>query len=104
MQTTLDAQAGGFQIVHPYYKKDPLPPSEKPNLIREEGTLEYVHRWEELLGAMCRAGLAIEDMTEPMHAKPDAEANSFAHRCQFVAHYIRVKARRMGERKTRLVV
>ncbi len=104
LQTTLDAQAGGFQIVHPYYKKDPLPPSEKPNLIREEGTLEYVHRWEELLGAMCRAGLAIEDMTEPMHAKPDAEANSFAHRCQFVAPYIRVKARRMGERKTRLVV
>ncbi|MFK7769042.1 MAG: class I SAM-dependent methyltransferase [Mariniblastus sp.] len=104
LQTTMDARAGGYQITQPYYKTGPLPPSEKPNLIREEGTLEYVHRWEQLLGAMCRAGLIIEDMTEPMHAKPDAEADSFAHRCQYVAPYIRVKARRMGERKPSLVL
>ena len=104
LQTTIEASRGGYEIVHPYYATDPLPPSEKPNLIREEGTLEYVHRWEQLLGAMCRAGLSIEDMTEPLHAKPDAEANSFAHRCQFVAPYIRVKARRIGQSKSRLLV
>jgi SAM-dependent methyltransferase len=104
LQTSLDADQAGFRLVHPYYKTDPLPPSTQPNLIREEGTLEYIHRWEALLGEMCRAGLVIEDMTEPFHAKPDADANSFAHRCQFVAPYIRVKARRTGKRKTNLLL
>jgi len=104
LQTSLEADQGGYRIVYPYYQSDPLPPSTKPNLIREEGTLEYVHRWEELLGGMCRAGLVIEDLTEPFHAKPEAEADSFAHRCQFVAPYIRVKARRVGPRKTSLLL
>ncbi len=38
---------------------------------REAGTLEFLHRWEELLGGMCRAGFAIEDVIEPMHADDD---------------------------------
>ena len=104
LQTSLEAKQGGYQIEHGYYQSDPLPPAKKPNLIREDGTLEYVHRWEMLLGAMCRAGLVIEDLTEPMHAKPDAEADSFAHRSQFVAPYVRVKARRVGKRKSNLVL
>jgi ubiquinone/menaquinone biosynthesis C-methylase UbiE len=104
LQTTLEADQGGFRIVHRYYQSSPLPPSTTPNLIREEGTLEYVHRWEQLLGGMCRAGLVIEDITEPFHAKLDAEVNSFAHRCQFVAPYIRVKARRQGRHKASLLL
>jgi ubiquinone/menaquinone biosynthesis C-methylase UbiE len=104
LQTTIEAEATGYRIEHPYYGSSPLPPSAKPNLIREDGTLEYIHRWEQLLGAMCRAGLVIEDMTEPMHAKPDADASSFAHRCQFVAPYIRVKARRAGKRNAKVLV
>lgn len=104
LQTTIDAEQSGYRIEYPYYYSDPLPPSPKPNLIREDGTLEYIHRWEQLLGAMGRSGLVIEDMTEPMHAKPNAEASSFAHRCQFVAPYIRVKARRVGRPNVNLFV
>lgn len=96
LQTTLDGGERGYRIEHPYYSARPLPESTKPNLVREQGTIEYVHRWEQLLGAMCRAGLVIVDVTEPMHAKPDAESDSFAHRCQYVAPYVRVKARRTG--------
>ena len=61
---------------------------------REEGTLEYLHRWEELLGLMCRAGFVIEDLLEPLHAREGAEPGSFGHRSRFVAPYVRVKARR----------
>jgi SAM-dependent methyltransferase len=102
LQASLDAEQGKYRIDHPYYHSAPLPPCPHPNLIREDGTLEYVHRWEQLLGEMCRAGLIIEDITEPMHAKPDSESNSFAHRCQFLAPYIRIKARRTGKPKTNL--
>jgi ubiquinone/menaquinone biosynthesis C-methylase UbiE len=104
LQTTLDADSGGYRIEYPYYRTDPLPPSAKPNLIREDGTLEYLHRWENLLGTMCRVGLVIEDITEPRHAKPDGATSSFAHRCQFVAPYIRVKARRMGKAKSNVII
>ena len=51
----------------------------------------------------CYEGL-IEDITEPMHAKPDADASSFTHRCQFVAPYVRVKARRSGKPKANVLV
>jgi SAM-dependent methyltransferase len=85
----------GYELALPYYRTGPLPPViGSPH--REEGTLEYLHRWEELLGLMCRAGFAIEDLVEPMHAKADAARGDFAHRSQFVAPYVRVKARRMG--------
>jgi ubiquinone/menaquinone biosynthesis C-methylase UbiE len=104
LQTALDSKNGSFHIQHSYYRTQPLPPSPRPNLVREEGTLEYVHRLENLLGAMCRAGLFIEDLTEPLHAKPDAELDSFAHRCQFVAPYIRIKARRAGTKSAKLIV
>lgn len=104
LQTGLETEGGGYRIVHPYYMNEPLPPSAKPNLIREEGTLEYIHRLEDLLGAMCRSGLFIEDITEPLHAKLNAESNSFAHRSQFVAPYIRVKARKHGEQRAKLVI
>ena len=87
--------ARGYELIEPYYRTGPLPPVVgSPH--REEGTLEYLHRWEELLGHMCRAGFAIEDLVEPLHAKADAARGDFAHRSQFVAPYIRVKARRVG--------
>jgi SAM-dependent methyltransferase len=96
LQATLAPVDGKFQIDHHYYSQSPLRPVAKPNLIREEGTLEYVHRWEQLLGEMCRAGLVIEDVLEPLHAQPEADPDSFEYRCQFIAPYIRVKARRIA--------
>lgn len=94
LQADIEPQQGKYCFKHGYYDKSPLPPEPKPNLIREEGTLEYVHRWEELIGAMCAAGFAIEALSEPMHAKQDAKNGSFAHRSTLIAPYVRVKARR----------
>ena len=95
---------GKYRIEAPYYFDQPLPKSSEPNLIREDGTHEFVHRLELLLGEMCRCGLFIEDITEPMHAKPEAEPGTFAHRSQFLPAYIRVKARRAGEQQSGLVL
>jgi hypothetical protein len=63
---------------------------------REAGTREYLHRWEELLGGLCRAGFAIEDVIEPLHADEAAAVGSFGHRSRYAAPYIRIKARRSG--------
>ena len=84
---------GHYEFVEPYYRTGPLPPVVgSPH--REPGTLEYLHRWEDLLGGLCRVGFVIEDLIEPLHAKPNAEPGSFSHRSQFVAPYLRIKARR----------
>ncbi len=67
LQTSARPAPGGYQITEPYYRRGPLPPVEGSS-HREPGTLEFLHRWEELLGGMCRAGFAIEDLIEPLHA------------------------------------
>jgi SAM-dependent methyltransferase len=96
LQADVSPTARGYELIEPYYRSGPLPPVVgSPH--REEGTLEYLHRWEELLGLMCRTGFAIEDLVEPLHAKPDADRGSFAHRSGFVAPYVRIKARRTGQ-------
>ena len=95
LQASAEPIGGNYQIVEPYYRQGPLPAVEG-TLIREDGTLEFLHRWEALIGSMCRAGFVIEDLTEPVHAKDDAALGSFAHRSQFVAPYVRIKARRIG--------
>lgn len=102
LQANVHPSARGYEIVEPYYRSGPLP-HVAGSLHREEGTLEYLHRWDELLGDMCRAGFVIEDLTEPHHARLDAERGSFGHRSQFVAPYVRVKARRTaGQLSARL--
>ena len=102
LQSTLSPVDGKFLITRNYYSRDPLPPTAHANLIREQGTLEFAHRWEQLLGEMCRAGMVIEDLFEPLHAQPDADQNSFEYRCQFIAPYVRIKARRVatGDKRT----
>jgi SAM-dependent methyltransferase len=95
LQADTRQSARGYELIEPYYRSGPLPPVVgSPH--REEGTLEYLHRWEEILGLMCRAGFVIEDLVEPLHAKADAEPGTFAHRSRFVAPYVRIKARRVG--------
>jgi SAM-dependent methyltransferase len=93
LQAGVEPERRGYELTEPYYRTGALPPV-AGSLHREEGTLEYLHRWEELLGGMCRAGFVIEDLVEPMHARADAEPGSFSHRSRFVAPYVRVKARR----------
>ena len=103
LQADIRPTTRGYELIEPYYRTGPLP-EVVGSPHREPGTLEYLHRWEELLGLMCRAGFTIEDLVEPLHAKRDAEVGSFAHRSQFVAPYVRIKARRVGESAARLVV
>ena len=94
---------GYYELSEPYYRSGPLKPVlGSPH--REPGTLEFLHRWEDLLGGICRAGFSIEDLIEPLHAKPDAEIGSFAHRSQFVVPYVRIKGRRMGTSSPRTVL
>ena len=93
LQTDIRPEHGSYRLREPYYREGPLPAAE-PCRVREPGTLEFVHRWEELIGRMCRAGFAIEDLVEPLHADVAAEAGTFGHRSRFVAPYVRVKARR----------
>jgi SAM-dependent methyltransferase len=95
LQADVQPAARGYELTEPYYRAGPLPPV-IGSRHREEGTLEFLHRWEELLGGMCRAGFAIEDMVEPLHADATAERGSFEHRSRFVAPYVRIKARRVG--------
>jgi SAM-dependent methyltransferase len=95
LQGDIRMSARGYELTEPYYRKGPLPPVQgSPH--REEGTLEFLHRWEELIGGMCRAGFVIEDLIEPVHADPAAPPNSFAQRSHYLAPYVRVKARRRG--------
>lgn len=98
--STRPTRTGAYELRHRYYRDAPIPSpdDDEPvtSRLRERGAIEFLHRWEELIGGMCRAGFVIEDLVEPMHAKRDADANSFAARAAFVPPYVRIKARRRG--------
>jgi SAM-dependent methyltransferase len=85
----------GYELAEPYYRNGPLP-AVHGSRLREEGTREYLHRWEEIVGELCRSGFVIEDLVEPRHATPDASSGTFAHRASYIAPYVRIKARRVG--------
>lgn len=96
LQADIRPSPTGYELIEPYYRTGPLPPVEgSPH--REPGTLEFLHRWEELLGGLCRAGFVIEDLLEPLHAEAKAAQATFGHRSQYVAPYVRIKARRVGQ-------
>lgn len=104
LQSSIDPLAeGGYSVSHSYYRDTPVPPTTS-NLsagrrLREQGAIEFVHRWEQLIGGMCRAGFVIEDLTEPMHARRNETTTpgSFADRARYLPPYVRVKARRVGK-------
>lgn len=93
LQAAVRPSAAGYELTEQYYRTGPLP-EVAGSLHREHGTLEFLHRWEDLIGSLCRAGFVIEDLIEPLHAKLDAAAGTFAHRSRYVAPYVRIKARR----------
>jgi SAM-dependent methyltransferase len=101
LQAGVSPSPRGYELTEPYYRSGPLP-MVAGSRHREEGTLEFLHRWEELIGQMCRAGFVIEDLTEPRHAEEDAKAGTLAHRSQFVAPYVRIRARRVQREKRAL--
>jgi SAM-dependent methyltransferase len=77
-----------------YYHDGPLPPVADTS-YREPGATEYLHRWQDLVGGLCRAGFVLEDLVEPRRGDPRAEPGNFRHRGMYVAPYVRLKARRV---------
>lgn len=98
LQTDVHPQGQSYPIVEPYYRTEPLN-DVAGSLHREEGTLEFLHRWEQIIGGQCRAGFVIEDLVEPFHADSTARPGTFAHRSHFAAPYVRIKARRRESSK-----
>ena len=76
-----------------YYTGGPLP-RVRDTSYREPGATEYLHRWEELVGDLCRSGFVLEDLREPLRADVRAPATSYKYRGRFIPPYVRLKARR----------
>jgi len=96
LQTDARPSGLGYSVNEPYYRTGPLP-SATASWLREPGTLEFLHRWEEIVGGLCRSGFVVEDLVEPCHADEAAEPGSLGHRARFIAPYVRIKARRVGQ-------
>ncbi|HEY6167791.1 MAG TPA: class I SAM-dependent methyltransferase [Verrucomicrobiae bacterium] len=94
------ATGRGYLLHEPYYRTGPLPVVPMDALHREQGTQEFLHRLEELLGELCKAGFVIEAVMEPKHADPLAEPGTFKHRSCFVPPFIKIRARRIGAEPT----
>lgn len=94
LQASTQASREGYDLVQPYYRSGPLPPV-VGSRHREEGTLEFLHRWEELLGGLCHSGFVIEDLSEPAHNDVTQPPGTFAHRSAYVPPYVRIRARRL---------
>lgn len=92
LQTSLQTFTGQYVVEHAYYDRAPVPPASGPSRLREPNTREFVHSWTAILAGICRSGFSINDVTEPNHGKPDSLPGSFAHRCHYIAPYIRIKA------------
>ena len=77
-----------------YYQAGPLP-NVADDSYRERGAVEFLHRWDELIGDLCRAGFVLEDLREPFRADHNSSPGHYGHRGRFVAPYVRLKARRL---------
>ncbi len=87
----------GYVVQEPYYRSGPLPPVSGTNPVREEGAQEFLHKWDDILGGLCRNGFVIEDTAEPRHSDFKASVGTFKHRCCYLPPYIAIKARRTSE-------
>jgi hypothetical protein len=98
----------GYSVKHSYYTSGSLPPETLEGLEhREAGAHEFIHRWEDLVGGLCRSGFVIEDLLEPRHAVSAAPPGTFPHRSHFIPPYVTIKARRVvlgSEKNLRLWV
>jgi len=86
----------GYLVREPSERDSPLPPTIEC-VHREADTLEYLHTLEALLGGLCRAGFAIEDLREPRHGDPAAAPGEFGHRSRYIPPYMKLKARRRAD-------
>lgn len=98
LQAALRPIGVGYLVQEPYYRSGPLPQITGVNPVRESGAQEFLHRWNDLLGGLCKTGFLIEDVAEPRHADFNASAGTFKHRCCYLPPYIAFKARRRDDR------
>jgi SAM-dependent methyltransferase len=96
LQAEVLPMSRGYVLCEPYYRSGPLPPVMDGCLHREAGTMEFLHRWEELIGGLCRAGFVIEDLIEPRHGDVRSEPGTFKHRSAVVPPFVTLKARRVA--------
>lgn len=94
LQSGLAPSPAGFIIGEPYYSNGPLPPPQQAGPHREQGTMEFLHKWGDLLGGLCQAGFVLEDVLEPRFGDPAAQPGTFEYRGHYLAPYIQLKARR----------
>jgi ubiquinone/menaquinone biosynthesis C-methylase UbiE len=98
LQSSMQRRDGQYVLLHDYYRNDPVPPptpvTSVSQRLRESGAVEFLHRWEQMIGGLCRAGFVIEDLIEPLHADHEAERDTFADRAGVIPPYVRIKARR----------
>ena len=93
LQITHRTERQRFVIGIEYYRDGPLPQTDDVS-YREPGATEYLHRTEQIVGGLCRAGFVIEDLIEPYRADPKASVTQFGYRGRFTPPYVRMKARR----------
>lgn len=98
LQITHRDPQGRYVIGVEYYHEGPLPRT-ADDTYREAGTVEYLHRWDELVGELCQAGFVLEDLREPYRADQAAPVGHFRHRGRFIPPYVRLKARRRPRRE-----
>lgn len=84
-----------------YYHDGPLPPVSDES-YREPGAVEYLHRWQDLIGGLCCAGFVLEDLVEPKRGDPAAPPGHFRHRGMWAPPFVRLKARRVSTVAPRL--
>jgi SAM-dependent methyltransferase len=94
LQAETISTRGGYAVTEAYYRSGALPSALEGAIHRESGTLEYLHRWDDLLGGLCRSGFVIEDVAEPRHGDGGAQPGTFRHRSWYIPPYITLKARR----------
>ena len=103
LQASIEPSSGNYSLQHQYYRESPVPQpnsnTKSAQRLRERGAVEFLHRWEELIGHLCRAGFVIEDLIEPLHAKPERPAGTFADRATYIPPYVRMKARRISAKQ-----
>ena len=100
LQTGTALLQDGYLVSEPYYRTGRLPPSPPGCMHRESDAIEFLHRWEQLLGELCRAGFLIQDISEPKSGDEAAAPGTFEHRSLFVPPYVKVKAVRSGQAST----
>jgi len=77
------------------YYHDGAIPRQVDQSYRESGAAEYLHRWEQLVGGLCRSGFVIEDLCEPARADYNVDVTHYGYRGRYIPPYLRMKARRL---------